>query len=334
MQSLAVKYRPKEFTDVVCQEAVKTILEYQIKTKTWKSAYLFEGSAGTGKTTCARIFARKINNDKGNPIELDAASNNGVDSIREIIKQARTKSIDTEYKVIIIDEAHSISLAGFQAFLKCLEEPPEKTVFILCTTNPEKIPKTILSRVQRFTFQRISQEGIKERLCEIVKGEGLQQTKDSDEVADYISKIANGGMRDAIQLLDKCISYSDELSIKNAIAALGNADYNTLCDLLIDLLDRKLDSAIKIIDDVYYSGKDLKQFIYQFMQFIVDVLKYYICKDEKYITIPVYCIDALGMDESDFELCKNLLSTIINLNADIKWITNPKSMIEATLLLF
>ena len=164
MQSLAIKYRPKTWSDVVEQSATKLILEQQLKQNEIQNAYLFCGGAGTGKTTCARIFASEINKGTGNPIELDAASNNSVDDIRGIIQQSRTASLDSEYKVFILDEVHALSNSAWQAMLKVLEEPPKKSIFIMCTTDPQKIPKTILSRVQRYDFQRISQQGIVNRL--------------------------------------------------------------------------------------------------------------------------------------------------------------------------
>lgn len=172
MESLAIKYRPKNFDDVVEQSATKVILQQQLVTGEVKNAYLFCGGAGTGKTTCARIFANEINKGNGEPIELDAASNNSVDDVREIIQQAKTLSLDSEYKIFIIDECHALSNNAWQAFLKVLEEPPIKSIFIFCTTNPEKIPKTILSRVQRFDFQRISTKNIVKRLEFILSEEG------------------------------------------------------------------------------------------------------------------------------------------------------------------
>ena len=171
-QTLAVKYRPKTFDDVTEQESVKIILQQQLESGEIKNAYLFCRGAGTGKTTCARIFANDINGGEGNPIELDAASNSSVDDVRNIIQQAKTKSLDSEYKVFLIDECHAISNTGWQAFLKLIEEPPAKSIFIFCTTNPERIPRTILSRVQRYDFQRISQSGIVNRLMYILDNEG------------------------------------------------------------------------------------------------------------------------------------------------------------------
>ena len=223
MTPLAVKYRPKSFDDVTEQESIKVILKQQLESNGVKHAYLFCGGAGTGKTTCARIFASEINAGKGNPIEMDAASNSSVEDVRNIIQQAKTKALDSEYKVFIIDECHAISLMGWQAFLKLLEEPPAKSIFIFCTTDPQKIPKTILSRVQRYDFQRISQDGIVDRLRYILQQEDngtetiypnprstVEQIKLSDSLG-YIAKIADGGMRDAITLMDKALSYSKDL---------------------------------------------------------------------------------------------------------------------------
>lgn len=170
--SLAVKYRPKIWSDVCEQNATLVILQQQLIANDIKNSYLFCGPAGCGKTTCARIFANEINKGLGSPIELDAASNNSVEDVREIIQQAKTTSIDSEYKVFIMDEVHALSNQAWQAMLKVLEEPPAKSIFIMCTTEKNKIPKTILSRVQQFDFQRISTNAIADRLTEVLKQEG------------------------------------------------------------------------------------------------------------------------------------------------------------------
>lgn len=171
-QALALKYRPKSFNDLTEQSSIVTILQNQINTNSVKAGYLFVGPAGCGKTTTARIFANMINHGEGTPIELDAASNNSVDDIRELIDNAQTQSLDSEYKIFIIDECHMITTQGWNAFLKTLEEPPAKSIFILCTTDPQKLPATILSRVQRYNFQKISTEGIVKRLIYILEQEG------------------------------------------------------------------------------------------------------------------------------------------------------------------
>ena len=170
-KALAIKYRPHDWESVTEQNSTKIILQQQLQSGEVKNAYLFCGPAGCGKTTCARIFANDINRGAGNPIELDAASNNGVDDVREIIQQAKTKSLDSEYKIFIIDECHALSNSAWQAMLKIIEEPPAKSIFLFCTTNPERIPKTILSRVQRYDFNRISTEGIINRLKYILEQE-------------------------------------------------------------------------------------------------------------------------------------------------------------------
>ena len=176
-KSLAIKYRPHQWSDVIEQDSIKIILQEQINSNTIKNGYLFVGSAGTGKTTCARIFAKEINKGQGTPIEMDAASNNSVEDIRNIITQAQTKSLDSEYKIFIIDEAHSLSNSAWQAMLKTLEEPPAKSIFIFCTTDPQKIPKTILSRVQRYDFQRLSNSGICDRLRYIIDKENEEYAR-------------------------------------------------------------------------------------------------------------------------------------------------------------
>lgn len=336
MQSLAVKYRPKTFDDVVEQSSIKVILEQQLSTGTFKHAYLFCGGAGTGKTTCARIFANEINKNSGNPIEIDAASNNGVDDVREIIQQAKTKSLDSEYKVFIIDECHSLSNTAWQAMLKLIEEPPAKSIFIFCTTDPQKIPKTILSRVQRYDFQRISHNGIVNRLDYIVCAEyGHTDAYVPMDSLDYIAKIADGGMRDAITLMDKCLSYSNELTLDNVVKALGVTDYDTMFKLNDSFFDDDKAKMIEIIENIHKSGIELKQFIKQYMYFALDIGKYEFLRNFKYLHIPkIYEEELSKYGDYEYEKSENLLSVLIKINADIKWENSPKNVIEAMLLEF
>lgn len=336
VKSLAIKYRPKTFDDVTEQGAIRQILCQQLETNTVKNAYLFCGGAGTGKTTCARIFANELNRGQGNAIEMDAASNSGVDDVRDIIQQAKTKSLDSEYKVFIIDECHSISNTGWQAFLKLIEEPPAKSIFIFCTTDPQKIPKTILSRVQRYDFQRISHEGIVKRLKYILDYEGLEHFYKLGAI-DYIAKIADGGMRDAITLLDKCMAYSNDLTIENVVEALGVTDYSTMFELTDAIIELDSVKAISIIEKVHLAGKDLKQFVKTYMAFLLDISKFEILGTFDYITIPKTpdyenWLDDCG--EYEYTMVYNLLPKIIRLNSDIKWDTSPKTLIEATLIIF
>lgn len=336
MKSLAIKYRPADWDDVVEQDSIKTILLNQLETETFKHAYLFCGGAGTGKTTCARIFANKINNGMGNPIEMDAASNNSVDDVRNIIQQSKTKSLDSEFKIFIIDECHALSNSAWQAMLKIIEEPPAKSIFIFCTTDPQKIPKTIISRVQRYDFQRISQNGIFDRLMYILQREDIKQLQGNElvDAVEYIVKMADGGMRDAITLLDKCLSYSTELTLDNVINALGLVDYDVMRKLTDAVMFNRQSDIISIIENIHASGKDLKQFMRSYMSFVLDVSKYGIGCDWKYIQIPNTAEMSDWLDNVvDYTVCFDLMDTLVKLNSDIKYSSTPKSDIVATLLL-
>ena len=334
-KALAIKYRPQTFEDLTEQSAVVTILTNQIETNTIKHGYLFCGGAGTGKTTSARIFANMINKGAGTPIELDAASNNSVEDIRRLTEDAQTQSIDSEYKVFVIDECHSLSNQAWQAMLKTLEEPPAKAIFIFCTTNPEKIPQTILSRVQRYNFQRISQEGIVQRLLYILRCEGAIASTHLVEAVEYIAKIADGGMRDAITLMDKCLSFSSDLTVENVIKALGVADYNTMFDLNNAFFENDKTKLIKIVSDVYSSGMDLKLFIKNYFEFLLDLNVYCLTKDLTMTKIPEIWVDEMkSYGNHEWSVSNNLLTYITDLQSSIKWEQNPKAVIIAKFILF
>jgi DNA polymerase-3 subunit gamma/tau len=337
-ETLAVKYRPKVFDDVTEQDSTKIILKQQLESGEFQHAYLFVGGAGTGKTTCARIFASEINKHEGEPIELDAASNSGVDDVRNIIQQAKTKSLDSEYKVFIIDECHSLSNTAWQAFLKLIEEPPAKSIFIFCTTNPEKIPKTILSRVQRFDFKRISQKGIVDRLDYILENERDEDDAHDIDALEYLSKLADGGMRDAITLMDKCLSYSNDLTIENIVKALGIADYETMKALTLNYCINASDHIIEIIEQIHNDGKDLKQFIRQYINFVLDIKKYLILGNFDYLQIPQTDDNISFLKDIErndyYNEINALLDMLIRLNAEIKYDSSPKYMIEACILNF
>lgn len=336
-KALAIKYRPTDFSSLTEQSAVVTILTNQIETNTIKHGYLFCGGAGTGKTTSARIFANMINKGAGTPIELDAASNNSVEDIRRLTEDAQTQSIDSEYKVFILDEVHSLSNQAWQAMLKTLEEPPSKAIFIFCTTNPEKIPQTILSRVQRYNFQRISLLGVMTRLQNILiweKEEGQNITFDIEAI-QYIAKIADGGMRDAITLMDKCLSFSSDLTVENVIKALGVADYNTMFDLNNAFFENDKTKLIKIVSDVYSSGMDLKLFIKNYFEFLLDLNVYCLTKDLSITKIPEIWVDEMkSYGNHEWSVSNNLLTYITDLQSSIKWEQNPKAVIIAKFILF
>ena len=334
-KALAIKYRPQKFEDLTEQSAVVTILTNQIETNTIKHGYLFCGGAGTGKTTSARIFANMINKGAGTPIELDAASNNSVEDIRRLTEDAQTQSLDSEYKVFILDEVHSLSNQAWQAMLKTLEEPPAKSIFIFCTTDPQKIPNTILSRVQRYNFQRISQEGIVQRLLYILRCEGAIASTHLVEAVEYIAKIADGGMRDAITLMDKCLSFSSDLTVENVIKALGVTDYNTMFDLNNAFFENDKAKLIKIVSDVYSSGMDLKLFIKNYFEFLLDLNVYCLTKELSMTKIPeIWVSEMKSYGNHEWSVSNNLLTYITDLQSSIKWEQNPKAVIIAKFILF
>ena len=333
-QSLAVKYRPTTWDDVVEQSSAVAILKNQLETGEIKHAYLFCGGAGTGKTTCARIFANEINQHKGNPIELDAASNNSVDDVRNIIQQSKVQSMDSEYRIWIIDECHALSNNAWQAFLKILEEPPKKAIFIFCTTDPQKIPKTILSRVQRYDFQRISHHGIFTRLCNVMAYEHLPEP--DMEAIDYIAKLADGGMRDGLTMLDKCLAFSEELQIESVVKVLGVVDYSVMFDLTNAVIGGDKQRVIEIIENIHSEGKDLKLFTREYLNFVLDVVKYDITQTFTYMQLPSTYAEELDGHKDDlwFQGCQKLLEVVLQLVNDVKWDSNPKMVIESRLILF
>ena len=303
--ALAVKYRPKTFDDVTEQGSIKTILKQQLESGQIQHSYLFCGGAGTGKTTTARIFANEINEGIGTPVEIDAASNNSVNDVRNIIQQSRLATLDgSKYRIYIIDECHSLSNSAWQAMLKLLEEPPATAVFIFCTTDPQKIPKTILSRVQRYDFQRISQQGIVDRLDYILSKEvdehNILDGNLSIDALEYIAKMADGGMRDAITLLDKCLSYSTDLTVENVVQAIGTVDYAVMLDLTDNLVGGQCSEMIQIIESLHGQGKDLKLFVKNYTSFVLDLCKYSVMGTLTYTQIPNHYEDRLKKHSKDY----------------------------------
>ena len=335
--SLAVKYRPKTFESVIGQDVIVKILKKQLETGEFSHAYLFCGPSGDGKTTLARIFANELNHGEGSPIEMDAASNNGVDNVRAIIEDSTSRALDSDYKVIIIDECHAITNQGWQAFLKCIEEPSIYTVFIFCTTDPQKIPATILNRVMRFNLSRISSDKIRDRLMFISKQEGFTNYEES---CDYIAKLSCGGMRDAISMLEKCAGYSKDLCITNVIQSLGNFSFETFMDLTNSLVDCNQAGALKVIDDCFNSGGDLKIFIEQYLDFMLDLNKYCLFKDINVTKIPASLEDnktprcvkyVVGID-NNVQIFNRLMSKIFDIKNSLKYDTMPKTTISVGLI--
>lgn len=273
------KWRPKTFADVKGQDPIVKTLENQIKTGKVGHAYLFCGSRGTGKTTIAKIFAKAVNCehpvdgepcgeceickaiDAGNSlnvVELDAASHNGVDDIRELLEDVSYPPTSGKYRVYILDEAHMITTNGANAFLKTLEEPPKHVIFILATTEPHKLPATILSRCQEYDFRRISTDDIVERLKQLCEGEGI---KIEERALKYIARKADGGLRDAISLLDRADGASNgELTYDDVLTFLGAVKNDIFSRFTRLTIEKNATALLELIDEIVMSGREISQF--------------------------------------------------------------------------
>lgn len=332
MESLSNKYRPKTFDEVVGQDITIKILKRQIELDKPSNTYIFEGITGSGKTTLARLINKHLNNNDNPPIEIDAASNNGVDNVRNIIKEAQERSLSGRYKVYIIDEAHGLSNQAWQAFLKCIEETPKYTIFIFCTTDAQKIPETIKNRCQVFHLNRIPTNDIYNRLEYICNQEGILNYSST---IDYISRVADGSMRTAISMLDKCCSYNKDLNINDSIEILGSYSYNDLFDLVNYLIDGKQKEALSLINNLYNKGKDLKLFIDQYLTFCLDLNKYAIFKDCRVTKIPQHMVKDLD-NATNIENAAQYYSLVVNKLLQLKLIAkdepNIKQLIEIYLI--
>ena len=290
-QALYRKWRPQKFDDMVGQTAVTKTLKNAIIHHKTSHAYLFTGPRGTGKTSAAKIFAKAINclnpqdgepcNDCllckgitegtiGDVIEIDAASNNGVEEIRDIRDKARYAPTQTTYKVYIIDEVHMLSTGAFNALLKTLEEPPKNVIFILATTEPHKIPATIISRTQRFDFRRITNDEIIQRLRYILEQEEIAY---EEEALSVIARCANGGMRDALSLLDQVISFSDDkVSFEQAIQVSGSLTDDLMIEFVRLLTQQQAQAALLQLQDLLLLGKEASRLIEEWLEFSRDLL--------------------------------------------------------------
>ena len=329
MATLAVKYRPLSFEDVCGQENVITILNNQLKEKSFKNCYLFCGPSGTGKTTLSRIFAKKLNNGSGSIIEIDAASNNGVDDVRTIIKDAQFMPLDGAYKVYILDECHLFSVGAWNAMLKLIEEPPAKTLFMFCTTDPQKIPATILGRVQRYNLTKISDDKIISRLKFILKEENITTYQDS--ALQLIAKLNKGGMRDSIAMMEKCLGYSNNLTIENITKALGIVSYEVMINILNVIYEHNQTKLLSLIDSIYEQGIDLKLFIFDLLKFSLDIVKYKLANNYELSNLPSGYQTDIDNIKLNKEQLSNLIEGLVKLNASIKYESNPIVFIQAFL---
>ncbi len=321
-QNLANKYRPKTFDEIVEQTTVMEMVSRMCEDPNLKCRnFLFIGPAGCGKTTTARCIASKLNGSLDQVTEIDAASHNGVDYARELVVQAQAYPVGTLWKVFILDEVHALSQQSWQTLLKVLEDGPAKTIWLMCTTNPEKIPTTIISRVQVFQLSKISLEGITNRLkyiidCENNDGRGITYT---DDAVQYIAKMANGGMRDAITTLDKALAYSNDLTIENVVKALGLPSYDEFFDLLSAYAKKDNASIAKIIDNVYNSGVNFIKWFENFHSFVIQILKYVYLQNINYTTIPSFYDSKLSKyNVKHANICLKLANILVKLNSEIK----------------
>ena len=286
------KFRPGSFDEVKGQDHIVTTLTNQIKAERIGHAYLFCGTRGTGKTTIAKIFAKAVNCEHpadGSPcgecalcraiasgasmnvIEIDAASNNGVDNIREIVDEVSYSPAEGKYKVYIIDEVHMLSMGAFNALLKTLEEPPSYVIFILATTEVHKIPITILSRCQRYDFKRITIDTIVGRMQELMEAEAV---KVEERALRYIAKTADGSMRDALSLLDQCIAFhfGEELTYDKALEVLGAVDTSVFGSLFELVLSGNVTGCIELLEEIVIQGRELSQFVTDFTWYLRNLL--------------------------------------------------------------
>ena len=270
MRNLAATYRPTRLDDVVGQEQAKQVLRVHLKTKP-KSGYLFVGSAGTGKTTCARIFAHELNHSKTNVVEINAADTNGVDSVRQIIEDAKKKPIGTPYRIFILDECHMFTIQAWNALLKLIEEPPASVVILMCTTDPRKIPNTITSRVIRLDFSRIDADLIQNRLEWVLQQEGY--TDYDRDALKYLAQLANGGMRDALSMLDKVVSYDAGVNLQVVNQALGLIGFEDSFSLLDAIFKKDPEGIIAVLSKLNAQGIDFKVCIQDFRRFVLDAVK-------------------------------------------------------------
>lgn len=357
-QALYRKWRPDNFNDVKGQDTIVTTLRNQINADRIGHAYLFCGTRGTGKTSVAKIFAKAVNCEHpvdGNPcgecptckaiaagtsmnvIEIDAASNNGVDNIRQIREEVQYSPTEGRFKVYIIDEVHMLSIGAFNALLKTLEEPPAYVIFILATTEVARIPITILSRCQRYDFHRITIETIAGRLSELMKAEGLNV---EDKAIKYVAKAADGSMRDALSLLDQCIAFylGQDLKYENVLEVLGAVDTAVFAEMLSYILKADTYACMQLLEQIIMQGRDLGQFVSDFVWYLRNLLLVKTTDDEAkaedIIDVSADNLEQLKKDSKqvDVDTLMRYIRVLSELANELKFSTQKRIKVEVTLI--
>ena len=350
------KFRPDNFKDVKGQDHIVTTLKNQITADRVGHAYLFCGTRGTGKTTVAKLFAKTVNCEHpvdGNPcgecknckaiaagasmsvIEIDAASNNGVDNVRQIIDEVSFSPADgCKYKVYIIDEVHMLSAGAFNALLKTLEEPPSYCIFILATTDPQKVPITILSRCQRYDFKRISVDTITDRLEELTAIENIDV---EPRALRYIAKVADGAMRDALSILDQCIAfhYGKTLTYDMVLNVLGAVDTIVFSNLLRKIMDQDIIGCMEGLEEVVMQGRELGQFVNDFIWYLRNLLIAKTAENAEDI-LDVSAENKARLDEEaallETEVIMRYIRVFSELSNKIRYSAQKRIMIEVALI--
>ncbi|MFB1097125.1 DNA polymerase III subunit gamma/tau [Terribacillus sp. JSM ZJ617] len=352
-QALYRVWRPRTFADVVGQEPIIRTLKNAIMQDKFSHAYLFSGPRGTGKTSAAKIFAKTINCEHApveeacnecaacrgiqdgsiaDVIEIDAASNNGVEQIRDIRDKVKYAPSAVKYKVYIIDEVHMLSIGAFNALLKTLEEPPKHVVFILATTEPHKIPLTIISRCQRFDFKRINQQAMVNRMQEILEKEQITVSVDAVE---SVALAAEGGMRDALSLLDQAISYSEDVvELADVLAVTGAVSQDRLTEVIRACARQDVQAALEQVDLLIQDGKDPGRFVFDLIYYLRDLLMFQSAPGMENILERVLVDDSFKQlaEEVDASWIQAAIVELNRCQQEIKWANSPKVFVEIAIL--
>lgn len=348
------QWRPETFDDMVGQDSIVRTLKNQIKSGRIAHAYLFCGSRGTGKTSAAKILARAVNcispkdaspcgecrvckqlKDGNNMdiIEIDAASNNGVDEIRDLRDKVKYPPTVGRYKVYIIDEVHMLSIGAFNALLKTLEEPPVHVIFILATTEPHKLPSTIISRCQRFDFKRIPHRVIMERLEMIAQASSFNI---DEEAIDTIARWSEGGMRDALSLMDECVGFCGEhISNSDVLAILGTADQRFIFEFADNMLENNVSALFEMINDIIEDGKNISVFLKDIIYHMRNLMLIKVCGvkndllDMSDATLKDYGLQA---QRASIEKITRIVDILTGLDSQLKWSTQPRVLLELAMV--